>query len=501
MRKKQLKKSLILTFLVMVVLLSQPVINAEEILPVFDYESTQSFQPDMKTKEKTIAQPEEKKVVEETNTQVIAEEELEKPVQFQLADPKKVYIPGEKVLNPTITIKDEKLTITTKTPESEMPEKVEPEDHKPVVKDLEAKPVALMPDKVDMTLEEEAKKLQEQRQKLEEERIKLEEKLKERELAQKKAEEDKRKAEIERKKQELAQKKAEEKARKKEQKRKAKEAKKQAELAKKLEDEQARKEEEARLAKIEKERLEEEIKAKEALVKEEIKKTEEEKPVIKVDDKKVKSENILVNEEKPEIKGKQEDIDYYLKKYTETVEPEIKQDDLQFSLMDPFKKSLFYNVLKENKYETIELETRDVTADSRPEAVVSYNVPLGAGGEYACQAMVLEPRKESLAKLWVSELIPGEIDTVMVQDINYDAQNDIVVISTTGGVSLLKSIRVYSFDKSKGSFKTIFAMNSIMEGIVSVKSGKILISETFPGGVNRAALYVWNGRRFERLEL
>lgn len=195
------------------------------------------------------------------------------------------------------------------------------------------------------------------------------------------------------------------------------------------------------------------------------------------------------------------EIDYYLKKYKKALKGEANVQEYKHSLVEPFKQSLFYEVLKENKYETIELLTSDINADFKPEAIVSYNVPLGADGEYACQLMVLEPDEGGLNKTWVSELIPGEIDKVMVSDVNNDAQTDIVVVSTTGGVSLLKSIRIYSFNKSKNSFKTIFAMNGIMEGIVSVRAGKILISETFPGGINRAALYVWNGRRFERLEL
>lgn len=211
--------------------------------------------------------------------------------------------------------------------------------------------------------------------------------------------------------------------------------------------------------------------------------------------------NIEEDPESSDLSTKNDNIDYYLKKYTSTLQGEANKTDYQYSLMEPFKQSLFYDVLRDNKYETIELQTRDVTADFKPEAVVSYNIPLGAEGEYACQLMVLVPSKEGLSKVWVSELIPGEIDSVMIQDVNNDAQNDIVSVSTTGGVSLLKSIRVYSFDKSKNTFNTIFALNSIMEGIVNVAPGKILISETFPGGINRAALYVWNGKRFERLEL
>jgi hypothetical protein len=194
-------------------------------------------------------------------------------------------------------------------------------------------------------------------------------------------------------------------------------------------------------------------------------------------------------------------IDYYLKKYGSTLEAGANITDYQYSLMEPFRQSLFYTLLKENQSEDIELQTSDITSDFQPEAIVSYNVPLGAEGEYACQVMVLEPTDPGLTKLWVSEQIPGEIDSVMIQDVNNDAQKDIVSVSTSGGVSLLKSVRVYSFDKAKNTFVTIFSMNGIMEGIVNVRPGKILISETFPGGINRAALYVWNGRRFERLEL
>lgn len=201
---------------------------------------------------------------------------------------------------------------------------------------------------------------------------------------------------------------------------------------------------------------------------------------------------------KPEQDG---NIDFYLKKYESTLQAQANMNDFKYSLLEPFKQSLFYKVLTDNKYENIEFQTQDVTAESQPEGIVSYNIPLGAEGEYACQIMVLRPDGPDLTKMWVSEQIPGEMDTVMVQDVNNDGQNDIIAVSTTGGVSLLKSIRVYSYDRSKSTFQTVFAMNGIMEGIVNVKPGKILISETFPGGINRAALYVWNGKRFERLEL
>ena len=216
-----------------------------------------------------------------------------------------------------------------------------------------------------------------------------------------------------------------------------------------------------------------------------------------------KTEKLTVIEESDKLEKDEnsDGIDYYLKKYSSTLEAEASVNEFKHSLDDPFKQSLFYDVLKDNKYETIQIKTSDVTANFKPEAVVSYNVPLGAEGEYACQLMVLKTIDKGLDKMWVSELIPGEIDTVMIQDVNNDAQNDIVSVSTTGGVSLLKSIRVYTYDKAKNTFHTIFAMNGIMEGIVNVTPGKILISETFPGGINRAALYVWNGRRFERLEL
>jgi hypothetical protein len=196
-----------------------------------------------------------------------------------------------------------------------------------------------------------------------------------------------------------------------------------------------------------------------------------------------------------------EEIDYYLKKYTATLEGEANITDYKYSLIEPFKQSLFFELLNENKAKDVELQTHDVTADFKPEAIVSYNVPLGADGDLACQIMVLTPSETGLDKVWVSELIPGEIDSVMVQDVNNDAQNDIITVSTAGGVSLLKSIRVYSYNKSDNTFITIFAMNGIMEGIVNVRPGKILVSETFPGGINRAALYVWNGKRFERVEL
>lgn len=506
-----MKNSLILAFLLVASLASPSIVKAEDILPVFDYESTQSFQPDMKTNTKTteVKPVEEKQVqkVEENKPVAVTEEDLPKPVQFQLADPKAVYIPGEKVLKPTVSVQDPKLTISSQPKPAEPVKTAETKEDQATKTVSQPKTVETKIDRSKMTLEEQTKYLQEQQLKLEEERLMLEKQLKEKELAQKKAEEDKRQAEIQKKKQELAQKKAEEKAIKNEEKRKAKEAKEKAILAKKLEEEAKAKQEAELFAKSEKQRLEEELKAKEALDKKEVKIEKEEKTVSKEEDKKAKEENVLVIEEKQVVtekateEEKKENIDYYLKKYTETLNGEAKHEELIGSLMEPFKQSLFYKVLKDNKYETVELETKDVTSDFKPEAVVSYNVPLGSDGEFACQLMVLEPQKDDLAKLWVSELIPGQIDTVMVQDINNDAQNDIVVISTTGGVSLLKSIRVYSYDKAKNDFKTIYAMNGIMEGIVSVKSGKILISETFPGGVNRAALYVWNGRRFERLEL
>lgn len=207
-------------------------------------------------------------------------------------------------------------------------------------------------------------------------------------------------------------------------------------------------------------------------------------------------------EEKSSVKSdKKEEIDYYLNKYSATKDGETSTVSPADSLMTPFRDSLFFKVLKDNRSEDIELKTVDVTSDLKPEGVVFYNVPQGAEGEYACQVLVLKSENATLNKLWISELIPGEIDSVYTQDINNDGQNDIVVISTTGGVSLLKSIRVYSYDNSRNLFNTIFAMNGIMEGLVDVRNGKILISETFPGGVNRAALYIWNGKIFERLEL
>jgi hypothetical protein len=200
-------------------------------------------------------------------------------------------------------------------------------------------------------------------------------------------------------------------------------------------------------------------------------------------------------------KSNNENIDYYLKKYGSTLRGGANITDYKHSLMEPFKQSFFYQLLSENNSKNIELQTHDVTADFKPEAVVSYNIPLGAEGEFACQIMVLQPSDPELVNLWISEQIPGEIDSVMVQDVNNDAQKDIIAISTSGGVSLLKSIRVYSYNKNRHTFDTIFAVNGIMEGIVTVRPGKILVSETFPGGINRAALYIWNGKRFERLEL
>ncbi|MEW5820097.1 MAG: hypothetical protein AB1782_07880 [Cyanobacteriota bacterium] len=242
--------------------------------------------------------------------------------------------------------------------------------------------------------------------------------------------------------------------------------------------------------------------------KEDIKKSLDNAATDKPNNQTPKTENIVesdkdVDSNKSENNGEDTDdsIDYYLKKYDSTLIGEANVNEFKHSLVEPFKQSLFYDVLKENKYENIELLTRDITSDFKPDAVVSYNVPLGAQGDFACQLMVLTPSDAGLSKLWVSELIPGEIDSVMIQDVNNDAQLDIISVSTTGGVSLLKSIRVYSYDKATNSFDTIFAMNNIMEGIVNVMPGKILISETFPGGINRAALYVWNGERFERLEL
>lgn len=191
---------------------------------------------------------------------------------------------------------------------------------------------------------------------------------------------------------------------------------------------------------------------------------------------------------------------YFIEKYG-TLEGEAKLNEYEYSLWEPFETSLYYDVLKKNSYEDIELLTENILGTKKPEALVYYNVPMGGQGEFACQLMLLGVQDNGLSKRWVSELIPGKIDSVQVEDINFDGSKDIVAISTLGGVSLLKSIRVYSYDKALDFFKTVFAMNRIMEGVVDAQPGKILISETYPGGVNRAALYVWNGKTFERLEL
>lgn len=472
-------KNCIILFLLVITAL-QPMAFGEQknnLAPVFKYESTQSFKPDLSpsAKKSTIEilpSPPAKEPPAKSSVKLNPKADK---LQFQLANPKGIYLPSldneiakdNKPSEETLKALDEALNKPTinEKPEFKKPitiAELKPEEKKPSVKlETKEKPSTETP-KQEVKVKETStlQPKEEVKEKIAKETAAPQPKEEVTEKIAKETSAPQPKEEVKEK------------------------------IAKETSTPQP-KEEVTKKENV----TEEPTELKEEIIEPEVKQDPENQP--NVDPEK---EMLQISKEKAEDSAEDKSSpNYYLNKYS-SIDKEEKKITYT-SLIDAFKKSSFYTVLKNNNFKNIQLKTDNMTGDQKPEAVVNYDVPLGSDGEYASQFMVLKATDQGLDKFWVSELIPGEMDTIMVEDVNNDGKKEIVAISTTGGVSLLKSIRVYVYDNSEKGFKTIFSMNNIMEGIVIAKQGKILISETFPGGFNRAALYVWNGKIFERLEL